>query len=339
MTTFKPRVLVIGINQSLVWNVAHSLAKKHIKAVVLAAQAFAPLMLSTSCATYIQWKNARLIDDELDLSILSQVEDLCHQYHIDIVIPADYESALLLGQKPASSQIPVCIIPNPTTIKLVHNKWHLYNLLKALNIPCPESEYIASSEALLKTKLSFPIITKPLDKWASIGFEIHLSLEELTYRVKAQELKSSFPLIAQTFASGWDVGLSFLADKGNIIAFCMFHANKKRIRTFFEDQHFLEQIARLIKETNYSGVGNLDAIYNPTKHEYKVLELNPRFWASQLYASNADLNFPYLVANPHLWQTKEVFKARLGDAKPTTYERLMSFSTRRINHLYDKMAS
>jgi predicted ATP-grasp superfamily ATP-dependent carboligase len=335
-TLIQPTVLVVGINQTLVWNVAQSLNRKGVKATVLASQRFAPIRFTGSCKKYITWKVTKLENGDLPASALNQVIEVCTKENITLVMPADFETSLLLAANPTFS-FPIMALPSETTLRQLHDKWELSRVLEKVGVPFPNSERIASDQDLLDTQLHFPIITKPLSAWASVGFEVHQSHAELSACVANGQLKSTYPLIAQEFAPGEDVGLSMIAEHGELVAHCMFNANKKRTRTFVEDDRFLNHIKKVLKVTQYHGIGNWDARYDPVKDEYKILELNPRFWSSQLYSTNADINFPYLMAHPELWDVHKPFRAKLGDAFPTLYERIMALATRWVNHANNLM--
>lgn len=325
-------ILVVGINQTLVWNVAHSLKRQGLSATILAPQAYAPIRLTTSCKRYVKWTSAHLVHGELTSDALNQVVELCDSENITQVIPVDYETSLLFASN-AWSGPPLTALPSASLLRQLHDKWQLSRVLEQLNVPFPNSERINNPQDLSSTNLSFPIITKPLSAWASLGFEIHHSREELLAKVNSGQIKAEYPLIAQEFAPGWDVGFSMIANHGKLVAYCMFSANKKRTRTFFEDERLLKHIKKVVAATQYHGIGNWDARYDPVKDEYKILELNPRFWSSQLYSTNAEINFPYIMAKPELWDDTNPIKAKLGDAYPTFYERLLSVLTRRINHI------
>lgn len=323
---------MVGINQTLVWNVAHSLKREGLSTIVLAPQVLAPIKFTTSCKRYVTWKSAHLLHGELTADALSQVLELCIEENITQVMPVDYETSLLFASN-AWNGPPLSALPSESLLRQLHDKWQLSRVLEELNLPFPNSERIDSPQDLSSTQLAFPMITKPLSAWASVGFEVHHSREELLAKVDSGQIKAEYPLIAQEFAPGWDVGFSMIANHGKLVAYCMFSANKKRTRTFFEDERLLNHIQKVVEATKYHGIGNWDARYDPVKDEYKILELNPRFWSSQLYSTNAGINFPYIMANPELWDDAHPIKARLGDAYPTLYERLLSVLTRRINHI------
>jgi predicted ATP-grasp superfamily ATP-dependent carboligase len=78
-----------------------------------------------------------------------------------------------------------------------------------------------------------------------------------------------------------------------------------------------QYVATLVRETGYHGVGEIDTRYDPATDDYKLLEVNPRFWASIVYAAHAGMNFPDLLLHldalpPNLGFTGQMVPVRLS---------------------------
>lgn len=288
------------------------------------------------CRGYIPWMNLCKTGGKLGRTALEQVRAICRANAIDAVLAADFDTALLLAEFKGDPDIPNAALPHADMIVELNNKWTFTRLLGQLGLPHPESEYIGSSEELLATKLEFPIITKPLDMWASVGFEVHRTLAELTAKVAERKLKSSYPLIAQRYVPGWDSGASFLAKEGRLVAYSTFQHKNDGERVFFDDDRMRGYLEKFIAATDYSGVGHIDTRYDPALDEYRILELNPRFWASLLYAANAGLNYPDLLVRLGEWDGRSVSKAAPRKIKLPAYERAMTMATRYFGIGYEK---
>jgi hypothetical protein len=50
-----------------------------------------------------------------------------------------------------------------------------------------------------------------------------------------------------------------------------------------------------MKSLNWSGVADLDLLYDHQKDVFYILEINPRFWATLTAAHLAGVNYPYLL--------------------------------------------
>ena len=60
-----------------------------------------------------------------------------------------------------------------------------------------------------------------------------------------------------------------------------------------------------MKKLNWSGIANIDLRYDELENNYKILEINPRFWGSVIGSLAAGINFPYLTCLTALGQTFE----------------------------------
>lgn len=332
-----PSVLLLGVVPSLTWAVARCIRRAGGKPVILAWHPFAPLRISGDCARYVRWHGLRKHGGRLAADALDQVRALCRHHAIDAVIGADVDTALLLAGDEAVD-LPRCAVPDGATITTFNNKWNLTRLLAALDVPVPRSEYVHDERDLLSTRLDFPLITKPLDMWASVGFQVHASHPELTATVARRELTAPYPLIAQSFVPGCDSGASFLAAKGRLVACSMFYHRRRGRRQFHDDARVRGYLEAFVEATGYHGVGHVDLRYDPDAQAFSALELNPRFWASLLYAANAGLNYPDLLVRLPQWDGRTVHTATPGETGLPLYERAMTLSQRWVGAGYEKLS-
>lgn len=290
-----PAVLVLGVVPSLTWPVARCLTLAGMAPVVLAWHRLSPLRWSRDCRRYLAWPQLFKTGAALDVSALQVVRQVCLAHGIEQVLAADYDTTLLLSRGAVAAQIPAAPLPSAATVVDLHDKWILSRLLEQLGLPYPASERITCEAALLATGLEFPLITKPLDKWASVGFQVHRDRDSLQATIAAGRLTAGYPLIAQAYIPGWDVGASFLAQRGRLVAYALAQHRLRGARSYYDDATLAHHLARFVAATGYHGIGHIDARYDPHTGQYRLLELNPRFWASVLYAANAGMNFPHLL--------------------------------------------
>lgn len=328
-------ILLLGVVPSLTWSVARCLRRAGRAPVVLAWHACSPMMWTGDCARYLRWQGLLRDGAPLDISALAQVRQVCDSEGIDRVLGADYDTALLLAHAPASARIPACAVPSASTITTLHNKWNLTRLLMATGLPAPDSVRVEDAQGLLAHPLLYPIITKPLDRWASVGFQIHRSRATLERTLARGRLAAGYPLIAQTFVPGWDVGASFLARHGRLAACSVFRHTRRGERTFYSSVRVREYVERFVDACGYSGVGHLDLRYDPSLDSYFILELNPRFWASLLYAERAGLNYPDLLLKLEEGLPERPAGPRPGRVRLAGYERAMMLSTRWFSSAYE----
>jgi hypothetical protein len=332
-----PAVLILGIVPSLTWLVARCIRRAGGNPAILAWHPLSPMKLSGDCGRYLHWQGIRKRDGQLDPAALEQVREVCRRLAIDWVLGADYDTALLLAGCADDPAIPSCPLPRASTITTFNNKWNLTRMLDALGLPVPESAYAASAAELLATPLSFPLITKPLDLWASVGFQIHRTREELERTVAQGRLHSTYPLIVQQFVPGWDAGASFLASDGALVAHSVFRTPHRGSRVFQHDDRVRAYLDVFVEVTGYSGVGHIDLRYDPSTDSYRILELNPRFWASLLYAANAGLNYPDQLVRLAQGRAASARTAMPREVRLPFYERAMTLTNRWFASGYERL--
>lgn len=305
--------------------------------MVLAWHPVSPMSVSGDCRRYLTWAGVRKQGQRLDLAALDQVGRICRSHAIDAVLGADYDTALLLAARASDAGIPACAVARPATLETFNNKWNLTRLMDHIGLPCPQSCYVADERALLATTLDFPIITKPLDLWASVGFQVHSSHAQLAATLARRQLSASFPLIAQSFVPGCDAGASFLASRGRLRACSVFHHRRRGRREFKHEPRVRSYLETFVAATGYSGVGHIDLRYDQVRDEYKILELNPRFWASLLYAAHAGINYPDLLVRLPAWDGSSVQTAMARDVGLPGYERVMTVLNRWCGAGYERL--
>jgi predicted ATP-grasp superfamily ATP-dependent carboligase len=252
-----------------------------------------------------------------------------------MVVPADYESTLLLARtRGLACRARICAMPEATTLRRLNDKWQFTCLLDRLGLPCPRSELVVSPEALAGTRLGFPIVTKPTNRWAGVGFQIHRTAAELARTLTEGRLAAAFPLLAQRYVRGVDVGFGFLAKRGRLVA-CTAFEHTFRGRRHFDAPSLRSFVEVLIEESGYHGVGEVDARVDPRTGEYRLFELNPRFWASLLHTANGGLNFPELLVHLDQLGDGPPFTARTGEARLQAYESAVRKATQISQRLHD----
>jgi predicted ATP-grasp superfamily ATP-dependent carboligase len=291
------RVAIFGVVPSLTWSVARCLVRAGWSPVVFGWHRVSPLSLVRGC-TYVPLQGVRWTKGELDPTVVLALDAACREHGIQKLMAVDFPAIALLSEHGAAlHHAELCPLPSAATVHSLHNKWLFSRLCTRLDLPQPKTEMAATAEELFATRLSFPIITKPVDRWASVGFMRHDTPAALRIAVENRVLGAEFPLLVQEFSPGSDAGFAFVAQNGKIVSHTAFEQPRKGARRYFHSPELLAYATKIVAHTQYSGVGEIDARYDPACKTYKLLEVNPRFWASMLYAAHAGMNFPDLVLN------------------------------------------
>jgi predicted ATP-grasp superfamily ATP-dependent carboligase len=213
--------------------------------------------------------------------IVDVINNYCKKQEIDIIIPSGLLGTFLIALiKEKLSYSSVFPLNSADQICKLNNKWDFYKMLKQHNIPTPETVLIKTTEQIELLNLNFPIIVKPLDQGNGYGVKKIDSIIDLHRHISSNENNlNNLPLLAQEYIYGYDILLNILAKNGELIAWTI----NKRIPYYFEffkDEKILEIAHKLVDSCNYSGVANFDIRFDERSNSVKVIECNPRFWAS-----------------------------------------------------------
>ena len=307
-----PSVLLLGVAPSLTWAVARCLRCAGGAPLVLGWHPWSPMQWTRDCRRYLPWAGLSRAGQQLDKVSLWRVRDLCRGGRIDAVMGADYDTSLLLADTGRLADIPACAVPSAATIATFNNRWNLMRLLAALDLPHPPSRWIGDAQALQQSGLPAPLVTRPLDP------------------------RAAFPLIAQAYVPGWDVGATFLARAGRLLAYSVYQRRRRGERVFYDSQRVRNYVERFVAATGYSGMGHLDLRHDPEADRYAILKLNPRFATALLYARRAGLNYPDLLLRMGAAPRDGVLTARPGAVRLPWHEEAMSLLIRWAAAAYER---
>jgi predicted ATP-grasp superfamily ATP-dependent carboligase len=330
--------LVVGIVPTLTWSVARSLVLAGHRPIVLGGHRSSPMQLFPG-VQYLSWQNVRWFDDELDPMLVDQIEDLCLEHNIDCVLPVDYPTTMLLsdyGYGVRSAR--VAAVPHSGLMRMLHNKWEFSKILRRLGLPQPHTELAPDASTLAATNVAFPIVTKPLDRWGGLGYQVHHSRDELEQRIVEGGLAADYPLLVQEYVPGQDVGFAFLARHGQLVAHAAFEQPVRGSRRYFDAPRLSQYVALLLRESGYHGVGQIDTRYDPATDEYRLLEVNPRFWSSIVFAARAGMNFPDLLLRLDGLPANVGFNGQVVPVRLSMFELAASRSVLFAEELYNSMS-
>jgi hypothetical protein len=283
-------VLVLGTVPSLMWQVTRCLRSA-----------------GHSC-----WaRNAAALD-------ASQLQQFCRNKSIEKILAVDACTVLRLEHLP----LPTCATPSPSLIRALQDKWNLTRCAAALGLPVSDTIRANDAAELLANSLVYPIVTKPLAWDGRHGRRFCRSLRVLARQLRAMP----FPLLAQSFVPGWDVGATFLAKDGRLAACSVFRHTRRGARTFYPSIRVRDYLESFVTACRYNGIGHLRLRYDPMRDSYAILAMDAGFPASLLYAQRAGLNYPDLLLRLESSMPAQPAVPRMGRVGLSLYERgMLSF--------------
>ena len=200
--------------------------------------------------------------------------------------------------------------PEKQITEIAFNKIKTYKTAIKAGLSIPESYFPDSLNELLaiEAKITYPVIVKPAVMfrfYKKSGKKVFLcnSKDELIENYKkAIEIIPKDEVIVQEFLNGGAKDLYSYASyslKGEVLG--SFIANRIRqkpmdfgVATTFAKTVISERIEELakqiIKEMNYTGLAEVEFMYDDKIKDYKLIEINPRTWKWHTMANIVGIN-------------------------------------------------
>jgi predicted ATP-grasp superfamily ATP-dependent carboligase len=273
------KTLVISTNEHLTLRLLRCLGVLSIKTDILAlGKSSQSTKVSRFCQKYTTYPE-NILTSEWE-AIADHINQYCRQEKIDVIIPSGIQATFTLSKiQPLINTAKIFPLDRPETIQRIHNKWHLYADCSPLGLSFPKSILLENIKQLQNLDLQFPIMVKPIELADGRGIKRLDSLAETENYLTTTQVDNQLPLILQEYVDGFDIDLSVLANQGEIIAWTVQQAFPHHIEIFNNDT-VLELGKQMISFYNFTGVAHFDLRVDKITNQIKILECNPRLWAS-----------------------------------------------------------
>lgn len=239
-----------------------------------------------------------------DLNWINNINKEIEKHNIDVVMPIfeigikrliEYRSKILQENK-------LGLLPTLASFNTAINKGLLSKYLEANDILGPKTVIIASNAGLDKVNdLSFPVIIKPVEGFGGgQGIDVFSTVEDLKNHFINNDF--NYVNIVQEYIIGYDIDCSVLCRDGDILAFTIQKGNmigENQLApqfglSFLYEEELYNIVEKLMKSLDWNGVAHVDMRYDQNTKQFKVIEVNTRFWASLDASLIAGVNFPHL---------------------------------------------
>ncbi len=210
-------------------------------------------------------------------------------------------------------------VPSLDSFDTADDKWQLAQLMQREKIPAPHTLFWTRDDAFEREldRMRFPVLIKPTrcNHGTRIrGFEDRAALS----RFLTDNRDDARPYIIQSRVPGYDIDCSVFCRDGRIVAHTVQKAlieNPVPFRTplaleFVHHDEVLHVVRRLMRALNFNGVAHVDLRVDSRDGRVKVIEINPRYWASLPGSLAAGVNFPKLALHAALGQPLPAFEYR-----------------------------
>lgn len=221
------------------------------------------------------------------------VEMLCGRYE-------EYKERFALG------------VPEPKVIELFNDKRRAYRFAEASGVHCPKCWYPDTMEDVeaLSKELPYPVVVKP-----AVMYSFHATFGKKAFRCDdAASLKATYmriaakgypleTLVVQEFLDGGAKNLyscGVMAAGGEIIVSMQANRIRQNPMDFGNSTTYAiscfvpqiqEQTEALLRMTNYSGVGEVEWMWDAKSQQYKFLEINTRAWKWHTISNQLGFSF------------------------------------------------
>lgn len=229
------------------------------------------------------------------------------KFPIDIIMPVSQFGFETLAEHADLLDARQKLVPLTSWNKfsIANNKAKLSRHLAEHSLPVPNSHVVEGNKPFDPDPVDIPLpwLLKPSENAAGgEGIVKCQTREDVAAFLLSEGNGKNY--VIQEFIQGHDLGCNVLCDRGEILAYTIqkgFLWTRKPFSPqigleFIADENIYKNIAKLMRSLEWSGVANIDLIYDEAEGCAKILEINPRFWLTLDASAIAGVNFPYLYA-------------------------------------------
>ncbi len=235
-------------------------------------------------------------------NLITKVLENAGEDKTSTLIPIGYNSNILCSKnKKILMKKFNMLIADYDKITLASDKEKINSILDKIKFPKPKTWIIKSMGDIKKVDFNGPMIIKSSQEMRGKKVEYLNNLEEL--KQKAKERLNYGTQIVQERVRGFGCGFFALCKKGKVkVSF-----QHRRIREYpysggvsscaesYYDPKLESLGKKIVKALNWEGICMIEFICEDKTKNYKLIEMNAKFWGSLDLAIASGINFPYLL--------------------------------------------
>jgi len=245
----------------------------------------------------------------------------------DILLPVRSTVTPLVAEyKEKINQYANLVIPSRESMEIANNKEKTFRFAEKIGIPIPKTFYPQNMDEVDQAVkgLSFPVVVKASYGAGSRGvFYIDTAEKLFVFFGKyfSTDGDKAGRTMVQELIRGPGCGFFSIFDKGEPKAIFM----HKRIREYpitggpstvaesYYHPRLKELGLKILRELNWDGVAMVEFKQDQKDNEFKLMEINPKFWGSLNLAIASGVDFPYLYCLQSMGERYEpVFEYKEG---------------------------
>lgn len=259
---------------------------------------------------------------------ISFMLDLVQSKKFDILLPVRSAVVPLIAEHAEKFKPFVnFVLPSFDSMTIANNKESTFRFAEKVGVPVPKTIYPRKFSDIEKeaSRFRFPVVAKASVGSGSRGMVyLNSSVELMRFAEKNFTPESDLTqkkCIVQEYIQGDGFGFFSIFDQGEPKAIFM----HRRLREYpitggpstLAESVYHPRLAelglKLLKALNWNGVAMVEFKLDQSDNEFKLMEINPRFWGSLNLPVASGVDFPYLFCLLAMKQNFEpVFKYKQG---------------------------
>jgi predicted ATP-grasp superfamily ATP-dependent carboligase len=240
--------------------------------------------------------------------------------HFDLVIPVTDESLLLLHrEREFLSRYSRLALPNEQGLEYTHNKIKTIELARECGLATPETQVVCDPTEVngLEVPDDSPVVLKPAFSYSLVDpyagrLQVRIVKPGIDFRQRLVDMLRSSPVLVQEFCRGHGVGLSVLGYHGEVLAAFQHErvheppeggASTYR-KSMPISPHLFNGVSRMCQSMEWHGPAMFEFKGDASDGRYVLMEINGRFWGSLSLAIEAGVDFPRLLYEMLVYETK-----------------------------------
>lgn len=271
----------------------------------------------------------RNVHDTSDLNaepdrFAADVLRLCQENNFDVLMPVSIQSMRALNSYKSDLEQHVSMLwPTADQLEIGANKSRTYRFCQDNDIAYPVTWKLKNTKDIeyVTSRTEFPIVLKHIDNLGgSRGVRFAGNEKELrsAYEYLCNIGTSGVPILAQEYVPGHLFDAVTVAKDGDCTQ--VFTSARKLMYpvsggvtciSISTRSPELRAIARnLVRSLNWTGPIEMEFKLDPRDGKFKLIEINPRFWASLDSAMYCGINFPAIAVDlaqgrqPHIYSER-----------------------------------
>jgi predicted ATP-grasp superfamily ATP-dependent carboligase len=266
---------------------------------------------------------------------ISSILDLAKQHGLHgwvLIATGDQDMCMVAKNHALFAQDFRVATPDWDTIQWVYDKRLTYSRAAALGIDFPASFDLYGLDDVERLDCRFPVVLKPAIRNGADEFTLAKAWKAenrgqlLSLYKRASALVGNDAIVVQEWIPGAgeaQYSYAALCERGEPIVSLTARRRRQlpidfgRSSTYVEsiEQSRVEELAcRFLKAINYTGVIEVEFKYDRRDAQYKLLDVNGRFWTWNGLGALAGADFPYLAWRQALGRTVARCRGRPGVA-------------------------